>query len=245
MWASEVRGIESDFPNCVRIADETLFPLAFEPETADAPDHSGRKYGFSITTMIICDYNKKIRYYLAGYPGSCHDNRVYNNTGFVKKPQDYFLQMECNMGDSAFANSPYMVSSFRKAKGELLEPDNESLNTKLAKLRIHSEHCIDILKGRFPWLRSIWIKVTDDPKSMRRILRLLDATIILHNMLIVFCEEETKNEMTTTIAPFITICWGSRLMNWTSQSVLQLRRTVATHSCLCISKKRFFISLTH
>mgnify|MGYP000611774811 CR=1 FL=1 len=36
------------------------------------------------------------------------------------------------------------------------------------------------------------MKVTDDPKSMRRILMLLDATIILHNMLIVFREEEKK-----------------------------------------------------
>ena len=76
--------IESDFPNCVGIADRTLFLLAFEPEASDAPDYSGRKYGFSITTMIICDYNKKIRYCLAGYPGSCNDNPVDNNTGFVK-----------------------------------------------------------------------------------------------------------------------------------------------------------------
>jgi len=182
--------IESDFPSCVGIADGTLFPLAFEPEATDAPDYSGRKYGFSITTMIICDYNKKIRYYLAGYPGSCHDNRVYNNTGFVKNPKEYFSEMEYNMGDSAFSNSPFMVSSYRKAKGELLEADHEKFNTKLAKLRIRSEHCIGILKGRFPWLRSIRMKVTDNPKSMRRILRLIDATVILHNMLIEFREED-------------------------------------------------------
>jgi len=98
------------------------------------------------------------------------------------------------MGDSAFANSPFIVSSFRKAKGELLEPDNEAFNTKLAKLRIRSENCIGILKGRFPWLRSIRMKMTDDPMSMRCILRLLDATIILHNMLIVFREEEKKDD---------------------------------------------------
>ena len=189
--------IESDFPNCVGIADGTLFPLAFEPEVTDAPDYSGRKYGFSITTMIICDYNKKIRYYLAGYPGSCHDNRVYNNTGFVKNPEAYFSEMEYNMGDSAFSNSPFMVSSYRKAKGELLEADHKKFNTKLAKLRIRSEHCIGILKGRFPWLRSIRMKVTDDPKSMRRILRLIDATVILHNMLIEFREADRKEWIDT------------------------------------------------
>jgi hypothetical protein len=43
------------FPHCVSIADGTLFPLAFEPETEDAPDYSGRKYGYSLSTMIFCD----------------------------------------------------------------------------------------------------------------------------------------------------------------------------------------------
>jgi len=181
--------IESDFPNCVGIADGTLFPLAFEPESLDAPDYSGRKYGFSITTMIICDYNKKICYYLAGYPGSCHGNHVYNNTGFVKNPAAYFSEMEYNMGDSAFSNSPFMVSSYRKAKGEA---DHEKFNSKLAKLRIRSEHCIGILKGCFPWLRSIRMKVTDDLKSTRHILCLIHATVILHNMLIEFCKADCK-----------------------------------------------------
>jgi hypothetical protein len=39
------------FPHCVSIADGTLFPLAFKPETEDAPDYSGRKYGYSIRKM--------------------------------------------------------------------------------------------------------------------------------------------------------------------------------------------------
>jgi len=100
--------------------------------------------------------------------------------------------MEYNIGDSAFSNSPFMVLSYRKAKGELLEADHEKFNSKLAKLRIRSKHCIGILKGRFPGLRSIRIKVMDDPKSMRRILRLIDATVILHNMLIEFHEADRK-----------------------------------------------------
>jgi len=34
------------------------------------------------------------------------------------------------------------------------------------------------------------MKVTDDPKSVRQILCLIDATVILHNMLIELCEED-------------------------------------------------------
>jgi len=86
--------------------------LAFEPESIDAPDCSGRKHGYSLTTMIVCDHNKKIRYHLAGFPGCAHDSRVYHATSFVKRPNDYFADMEHNIGDSAFENSLFMVLSF-------------------------------------------------------------------------------------------------------------------------------------
>jgi hypothetical protein len=53
--------IKYGFPHCVGIADGSIFPLAFEPQTEDAPDYSGRKYGYSLTTMIICDHTRRIR----------------------------------------------------------------------------------------------------------------------------------------------------------------------------------------
>jgi len=42
-------------------------------------------------------------------------------------------------------------------------------------------------------LRSIGIKVTDDPKSEKLILRLIDAKAILHNMRIEFGEAENDD----------------------------------------------------
>ena len=50
---------EYNFPHCVALADGTLSALAFEPKTEDAPDYSGRKFGYSILTMIFCDHKKK------------------------------------------------------------------------------------------------------------------------------------------------------------------------------------------
>jgi hypothetical protein len=46
---------EFKFPHCVGIVDGTLFPLAFEPTTEDAPDYSGRKFKYSLTTTIVCN----------------------------------------------------------------------------------------------------------------------------------------------------------------------------------------------
>lgn len=184
--------IKYDFPHCVGIADGTLFPLAFEPQTEDAPDYSGRKYGYSLSTMIICDHLRRIRHYLAGFPGSAHDNRIFKATRLALKPDEYFDGMQYLLGDSAFENQWFMVAAHKKPKDQAIPKNQEKFNEKLASLRIISEHCIGMLKGRFPWLRSIRIQITEDKDSLRRILHLLEATVVLHNMLIEIKEAEKK-----------------------------------------------------
>jgi DDE superfamily endonuclease len=184
---------EFDFPHCVGIADGTLFPLASEPQTVDAPDYSGRKYGYSLTTMIFCDHKRRIRHYLAGFPGSAHDNRVFKATAIANRPEDHFDGMQYLIGDSAFENQWFMVSAFKKPKDRPIPKKQEQFNEKLAKLRIISEHCIGMLKGRFPWLRSIRLLITEDKHSLKQILSLLKATVVLHNLLIEL-KEKDKNE---------------------------------------------------
>ena len=110
-----------------------------------------------------------------------------------KNPASHFSVMQYLVGDSAFENDWFMVAAFKKLPNCNLERDQEQFNTKLSKLRIISEHCIGMLKGRFPWLRSIRLVVTEDVISLKRILQLIDATVILHNMLIEFGEEEKED----------------------------------------------------
>jgi DDE superfamily endonuclease len=181
-----------DFPHCVGIADGTLFPLGFEPQTEDAPDYSGRKCGYSISTMVVCDHRRRVRYYLSGYPGSAHDNRVFKGTALKKRPSDFFGETQYLIGDSAFENDWFMVAAFKKHSGQEMTDEHDKFNKKMARLRIISEHCIGMLKGRFPWLRQIRLVITEDVRSLKRILRLIDASVILHNMLICFGEEERE-----------------------------------------------------
>lgn len=181
-----------DFPHCVGIADGTLFPLAFEPETEDAPDYNGRKFQYSLSTMIICDHKRRIRHYLAGFPGSAHDNRIFKETQLARFPNNHFDPQQYLLGDSAFENSWFMVSSYKRLPNQLMGYYEEKFNDQLARLRFISEHCIGILKGRFPWLRQIRLKITEDDESLKRIMQLIEATVILHNMLIEFREEEVK-----------------------------------------------------
>ena len=102
------------FPNCCGLGDGTLNPLAFEPQTVDAPDYSGRKYGYSISTLVVNDNQKRIIYYLAGWPGSAHDNRIFRNSQLFQKPSEFFSSTQYLLGDSAFGCRPFMVSAYKK-----------------------------------------------------------------------------------------------------------------------------------
>jgi hypothetical protein len=71
--------------------------------------------------------------------------------------------------------------------------DHEEFNTHLGKLRITSEHTIGMLKARFPFLRSIPMVINDHKTSMRKVLRVIDCCIILHNLLIDLVDDIPKH----------------------------------------------------
>ena len=183
-------------PNCIAIADGTLFPLLNAPSTIDTPAYHGRKYLYSLSVMLINDDKKYIRYYLSGFPGSAHDQRIYANTDLNTEPETYFCDDQGKVNyylieDSAFSNTPTVVSAFKAYNCNALEKEKEDFNSVLGRLRVTSEHTIGILKGRFPFLKCIPMKLTKKRKSMKRILQIIDSCIILHNILL---SNETENE---------------------------------------------------
>ena len=95
----------------------------------------------------------------------------------------HFRDIEYIIGDSAYGPQNFMVSTFKKPVGAPMHPDNEAFNTKLAKPRVTSEHTIGILKGRFPFLRSIRMRLTGK-KSFKKILCYVSVCVVLHNFLV-------------------------------------------------------------
>ena len=67
-------------------------------------------------------------------------------------------------------------------------------NTICATPRVMVEHCIGTLKGRFPFLRNIRIKITEEPESIRKIQRYIRVAVILHNLMVGFNEEQFEYE---------------------------------------------------
>ena len=95
------------------------------------------------------------------------------------------------MGDSAYSASPIMVQSFKKqALTASLEPDHEYFNTCLAKIRITSEHCIGVLKGRFQCLKQNNIKLKKTKNEVQELVYLIGSCVVLHNLLIDYDEND-------------------------------------------------------
>ena len=67
------------FPNCVGFIDGALNPFTYEPQTEDAADYSGCKYGYSLSTLLVCDDIHHITYYVVG-DWAVHTTTEYSAT---------------------------------------------------------------------------------------------------------------------------------------------------------------------
>jgi hypothetical protein len=172
------------FRHCIGIIDGTLIELVFRPQSYHECYFS-RKCMYAMNVMIICDDKNRITYFNAGWPGSTHDNRVFRNSKVYYKRGKYFAQNEYLLGNSAYSSSPVMVQAFKKqAVTAALPPNHEFFNSCLASVRICSEHCIGMLKGRFRCLKRNNIKLKEGRKEAKQLVDLIGACAVLHNLLI-------------------------------------------------------------
>ena len=171
---------ESGFPDCIGMVDGTLIPLQFKP-SKDGADYWSHKSKYGIAAMIVCDDRRKIRYVFAGFCGSAHDMRVYSNSKLSSSADSFFKAGEYLLGDSGYTTTIRTVSSYKKPLANLQE--NERFNRCLSSMRIRVEHCIGILKGRFPSLQSLRTQIKDVETHKRAVLW-IKACVVLNNMLL-------------------------------------------------------------
>ena len=167
------------FPHCVGLIDGTLLPLATKPEL-HGENYLSRKRFHAIVMLVVCDDQARITHCHVGWPGSVHDNRVWRTCNLHNNRHQMFSPKEHLLGDSAFTPSVHMVPPFKTCPGQALDANQTAFNTLLASPRVKSEHCIGILKGRFPLLRSIPLKLASR-SDMRRIVNHVRGAVVLHN----------------------------------------------------------------
>jgi len=179
------------WPECIGIIDGTHVGLETKP-TKHHNCYFNRKSFYSINVTIICDNRGRILYFYGGWPGTTHDNRVFKNSKVYKNFKDYFKKNEHLLGDSAYSNSRIMVQTFKKLKGmPSLSDEKEFFNYKVACVRIHSEHCIGILKSRFPCMKQINVWIHEGNSEVKNIVDLVGACAVLHNTLLQ-CNDEIQ-----------------------------------------------------
>ena len=182
------------FRHCIGIVDGTLIMLKQSPNH-HPETYFSRKKQYAITALIVCDDNAKITYVYGGWPGSVHDNRMFKNCRNYQKRGEYFADFEYLLGDSAFSASAVMVQSFKKVRHQVcLAHDMEMFNTKLAQVRIKSEHCIGMLKGRFQCLKKMNTTITSKPEGVKFVMDMLMCCSIMHNILLDLNHDEDNDQ---------------------------------------------------
>ncbi|GAV01955.1 hypothetical protein RvY_12580-3 [Ramazzottius varieornatus] len=137
-----------------------------------------------------------------------------------------FAPGEYLLADSAHTTSAVTVSSYRRPSS--LVADNEQFNFHLASIRIRVEHTRGILKGRFPSLQSLRIKIFDR-ETHERAVRWIKACVVLHDMLL---KDSYFDSSWTKYREHITSDWpqeyatidGKSFRDSVTERVLNIRR---------------------
>lgn len=113
-WPSEEERIQlslatyEELPHCVGYVDGSEIPLQERPvRNWDLTSYYSRNKQYSIKLQAVCDYKMRFRHLVIGYPGSCHDARIYNNCKLALHPTKYFSGPQYLIGDSAYNNHTY------------------------------------------------------------------------------------------------------------------------------------------
>ncbi|KAH9080070.1 hypothetical protein Ae201684P_009016 [Aphanomyces euteiches] len=131
-------------------------------------------------------------YYQLGLPGSVHDKRALSFSAMSNLPPAFFDFGEYLLGDSEYGVSfPFIVSPYKRPASTIRE--NAQFNRLLSKARIIIEHCIGVVKSRFPCLSLYGIHLAEKGAAMR-LLKTQRACFVLHNTCIELSEADFEVE---------------------------------------------------
>ncbi|EUC57648.1 DDE family endonuclease [Rhizoctonia solani AG-3 Rhs1AP] len=126
------------------------------------PGHYGnsyydRKCNYSLNVQIICLPNLRIIDFGVGLPGSQHDAAAWKHTRLPTEHVRLLGQDDWIWGDSAYPIRKWIVSPYKVPEKNI--PQNAAFNYQVSRVRVRSEHCNALLKGRFPSLRGLRVRI--------------------------------------------------------------------------------------
>ena len=105
------------FSGCVGIVDGSHAVL-FQRPGVDGDVWFSRKKFYGVQFQALVAHNKKILDIVCGWPSSVHDSVVWEHSGFVLQPEEYFSQHEYLLADSGHPMGHYILIPYRSSSSE-------------------------------------------------------------------------------------------------------------------------------
>jgi hypothetical protein len=169
------------FVGCIGALDGTHIP-AFIALDKQAPFRN-RKGFISQNVLAVCNLDMTFSYILAGWEGSAHDGKVYNDALGKGLP---LLEGKFYLGDAGYGLSHFCLTPYRGVRYHLkewarrdLRPQNkeELYNLRHSSLRNVIERIFGVLKKRFP------ILVVMPSYSFLDQIKLVKCAMLIHNFI--------------------------------------------------------------
>ncbi|KAG9076183.1 hypothetical protein FS749_012072 [Ceratobasidium sp. UAMH 11750] len=129
----------------------------------------------------------RITDYSVGSTGSAHDALAFRTTAAYRYPHLIFKNDEFAWADSAYTAS-YRIIPIHKAPANR-EPRVRAFDKAVSHLRVRSEHCNGLVKGRWQSLPGLWILINRRRDHVAA-MDWISACIVLHNICVDVGDEE-------------------------------------------------------
>lgn len=122
-----------------------------------------------------------VRQYVIGYPGSCHDSRIWNECALSQKPQNFFTNEQWIAGDKGYPLKRNILTPMKDSYKKVDPKQKKQFNKVFSKYRVVIEHVNGALKETFESLKGLRVKINDG-NGHKAAVRWIPACLILYNI---------------------------------------------------------------
>ena len=185
-WPTAQQRVDQDpptaiFQKCIGFLDGSIMILRYKP-VVDPQAYYYRKSNYGFNLQAICDWNRKFIWASISHPASAHDSMVFKLTPLYRQIEIAFNDDEYILADKAYALEQHVIVPYKEPLAS--RPKYSAFNYALSVPRVKIEHTFGILKGRWPSLRDIPIRIGEDAAGgHRKVMHWVMACLVLHNIL--------------------------------------------------------------
>lgn len=114
---------------------------------------------YALHMLIICDIVIRIIYHVVQSLRSASGNREWRKFKLKVRLLKFLEKIQYILTDSAFTISSIVVLAFQNTNCDHISCTEHALTARFYRSNIKYEHCIVLLKGSFPWLQNVRIRI--------------------------------------------------------------------------------------